>query len=236
MATDRSPAFRFYPKDWRDVKVRRMSLAAQGAYISLLGDMWIDSKDQCSLLDCDPFIAKSLGVFVEVWQQLREEIQHEHEPLFIEKNGRLYSKRLAYEVVQQRKFSKKQSKNAMKRWDAKAMPDVCQTDANTDAKSCSSSSLPLSFSSSDKRVQKKKEGTRSARGQNLAEDMPIPEDWTPTDEHAKVAKARGLELALEATHFKGRAQEQQWLSGNWNLKFRNWLIQEVKFRQARRLR
>lgn len=68
----------------------------------------------------------------------------------------------------------------------------------------------------------------------LAEDMPIPEDWMPTENHEKLAKARGLELALEAAHFRGRAVEQGWLSGNWHLKFHNFLLQEVKFRQQRR--
>ena len=114
MNKDRSPAFQFYAKDWRDVKVRRMSLAAQGAYMSILSDMWVDSKDQCSVLDCNSFIAKALGVPVEAWLTLRGEIQHEHEPLLVEENGRLYSERLKEEACKQRKFRKLQSEKGIK--------------------------------------------------------------------------------------------------------------------------
>lgn len=120
MAKERSPAFRFYAKDWRDVKVRRMSLSAQGAYIAILADMWVDSKDQCSILDCDPFIAKSLGVPLKEWMALRGEIQHTDEPLLIQKDGRLYSQRLKDEVMKQRKYAEQQREKgvagASKRW------------------------------------------------------------------------------------------------------------------------
>lgn len=109
MKTDRPPAFQFYAKDWRDVKVRRMSLAAQGAYMSILADMWVDSKDQCSILDCNAFIARSLGISLNDWMELRGEIQHEHEPLLVEENGRFISSRLKSEVIKQRKFRKLQS-------------------------------------------------------------------------------------------------------------------------------
>lgn len=61
-----------------------------------------------------------------------------------------------------------------------------------------------------------------------------PDDFSASEEHAKFATARGLELNLELLHFKGKAQELGWRSGNWALKFRNFMIQEVKFRQARR--
>ena len=73
-----------------------------------------------------------------------------------------------------------------------------------------------------------KTGNGSARGE------PLPVDFTPSEEHAKLATARGLELNLELVHFKSKAEELGWVSGNWALKFRSWMIQEVKFRQARR--
>jgi hypothetical protein len=120
MKIERSPSFRFYAKDWRDVKVRRMSLAAQGAYMSILADMWVDSKDQCSMLDCQPFIAKSLGISLDEWMVLRGEIQCINEPLLTEKDGRLVSERLKLEVFKQRKYAKLQRdkgiKGAEKRW------------------------------------------------------------------------------------------------------------------------
>lgn len=120
MPRERSPSYRNYPKDWRDVKVRRMSLAAQGAYRAICDDMWSDSKDQCSVLDNNKFIAKSLGVSEEEWLVLRAEIQNEAEPLLMEKNGRLYSKRLKIEAEKQRNYRAEQQKlgeaGARKRW------------------------------------------------------------------------------------------------------------------------
>jgi hypothetical protein len=38
---NRPPAFQFYPKDWLDFRVQRMSLAAQGAYMKILCFMWL---------------------------------------------------------------------------------------------------------------------------------------------------------------------------------------------------
>ena len=63
---------------------------------------------------------------------------------------------------------------------------------------------------------------------------PIPETWCPNEQHLKLARARNLDLNIEALHFKGKAQEQQWVTKDWDLKFTNWMLQEIKFRQARR--
>lgn len=163
---DRSPSFQFYAKDWRDVKVRRMSLAAQGAYICILADMWIDSKDQCSVLDNDAFLARAMGMPPHEWEAIRAEIQNADEPLLIAKDGRLYSSRLKSERAKQQEYSQKQSLNASKRWSATAMPPhtsgICQTDATTYAKTCSSSSLntsPLSLPISKKKSTEKEEST-----------------------------------------------------------------------------
>jgi len=125
----RSPAFQFYAKDWRDVKVRRMSLAAQGAYIAILADMWVDSKDQCSILHNTSFLARALGVSVEEFEKIWHEIQGTSEPLFEELDGRLYSIRLESESMKQRKYSKEQRKRSLCRWNKETMPEVCHDDA-----------------------------------------------------------------------------------------------------------
>lgn len=106
---NRAPAFQFYPKDWFDFKVQRMSLAAQGAYFKLLCFIWKDSKDQCSILDNNDLLARAIGTTVEHWLELRKEIQHASEPLFEEKNGRLVSARLHEEALKQRKYRKQQA-------------------------------------------------------------------------------------------------------------------------------
>jgi hypothetical protein len=64
-------------------------------------------------------------------------------------------------------------------------------------------------------------------------DIPIPSDWTPKEKHSKLCSVRGLDLAIEANHFKGKAQELGWVTMDWDLKFTNWLLQEIKFRQRR---
>ena len=109
----RPPSFQFYPKDWLDFRVQRMSLAAQGAYLKILCYMWADSKDQCSLEDNDELIARALGTSQETWMRLRSEIQHEFDPIFKEENGYLISCRLNEEAAKQRKYRKLQSKKGL---------------------------------------------------------------------------------------------------------------------------
>lgn len=193
MAHDRSPAFQNYPKDWRDVKVRRMSLAAQGAYRAILDDMWVDSKDQCSILDCDPFIAKSLGVTVDEWLRLREEIQHEIEPLLLQKSGRLYSKRLKAEALKQRNYrqlqSEKGKKSAEKRFNHGST--AVQPEHQPEGNSSSSSS-----SSSSQKIQKKRKSDTHA----------MPETWDLTAEMVTYGAGKGMTPATiphEFDHCKG---------------------------------
>jgi len=106
---NRPPAFQFFPKDWLDFKVQRMSLAAQGAYMKLLCFMWKDSKNQFSIIDNNDLLARAIGTTVEQWLELRQEIQQSCEPILEEKDGRLLSARLKEEVTKQRKYRKRQS-------------------------------------------------------------------------------------------------------------------------------
>lgn len=79
--------------------------------------------------------------------------------------------------------------------------------------------------------------THTTRTQTKTQEAalsPIPTEWQANESHAKLAKARGLDVNIEAAHFKGKAQEKQWTTKDWDLKFRNWLLQEIKFREARR--
>jgi hypothetical protein len=86
-----APAFQFYAADWFDIRVTRMSYAAQGAYMRLLTYMWKDSQDQCSLVDNDDDIAHALGTTVAQWREWRAEMQREKDPIFLAENGRLIS-------------------------------------------------------------------------------------------------------------------------------------------------
>jgi uncharacterized protein YdaU (DUF1376 family) len=106
---NRPPAFQFFPKDWLDFKVQRMSLAAQGAYMKVLCFMWKDSKDQFSILDNNDLLARAIGTTVEQWLELRQEIQQSCDPILEEKDGRLLSARLREEATKQRKYRRQQS-------------------------------------------------------------------------------------------------------------------------------
>lgn len=106
---NRPPAFQFYPKDWLDFRVQRMSLAAQGAYLKLLCFMWADSTSQCSIIDNNELLARAIGTTVEGWLKLREEIQCESDPIFEEKGGHMVSARLRREATKQRNYRQLQA-------------------------------------------------------------------------------------------------------------------------------
>lgn len=170
----RPPSFQFYAKDWRDVKVRRMSLAAQGAYICILADMWIDSKDQCSVLDNDAFLARSVGIPRNEWEAIRAEIQNADEPLLSAKDGRLFSKRLQEESLKQKEYSRKQTFRIMKRWHTVVLPDEYREVYPTDTKTYSSSSLntsSLSFPVPKKEPTKKEKRRRDLESFELTDEL-----------------------------------------------------------------
>ena len=108
---NKAPAFQFFARDWLDFRVQRMSFAAQGAYMKLLCFMWMDSRDQCSVIDNNDFIARAMGTTVEEWLRFRTEIQCDADPILEEKNGLLVSARLRHEAAGQRKRRKAQSEN-----------------------------------------------------------------------------------------------------------------------------
>lgn len=146
---NKAPAFQFYPKDWLDFRVQRMSLGAQGAYMKILCFMWADSKDQCSILDDNTLLARALGTTVEQWLEFRGEILRDGDPIFEAKDGKLYSARLAHEASGQRKYRKLQSEKGKKSVEQRlnrgstAVQPEYQPEGNSSSSSSSSSSLSL---------------------------------------------------------------------------------------------
>jgi hypothetical protein len=151
----RAPSFQFYPRDWRDFKVARLSLEAKGAYIDLLGFMFLDSSDACSLLLDIPLIAKALGVSPRKAAKLVAEMQLPGAELFIEedRDGATYlvSKRLRddhHRRIQQRLSSKAA---ATYRWDSSGSKRKKGTKRNAPAvrpdmrTACPSSSTSSSY-------------------------------------------------------------------------------------------
>ena len=113
MATERSPSFSFYPKDWlSDVKVRTMSHAERAAYVDLLCFCWTEDS-----LPADPkALAHLLGVsprtFATWWPHLRA--------CFEEEAGRLRHRRLDEERADQAAWRASRAaagrKGAARRW------------------------------------------------------------------------------------------------------------------------
>lgn len=60
-----------------------------------------------------------------------------------------------------------------------------------------------------------------------------PEGYQFTDKHKAIAEGFGLNVAHEFVCFRDKAQANDWRYSNWDAAFRNWLNQEVKYRQRR---
>ncbi len=144
-----------------DFRVQRMSLAAQGAYIRLLGYMWADGEKQCSIVDNNECLARALGIPVEEWMSLRKEIQYDGDPIFEEKNGLLVSAYLREAALKQRKYRQLQSKKGVRSAEARRNQGSCRVEPEYQPKGNSSSSS-LSSSSLDYTEQEKAPKLRSA--------------------------------------------------------------------------
>ena len=148
---NRPPAFQFYAADWLDLKVMRMSYAAQGVYIRLLVHMWKDSPDQCSLPDDDRALSKMLGLSPVRWHQIKNEIQHHADPIFVERDSLLISARLQAESTKQQQYRKLQSKKGEASGKARFNRGSTVVQPEHQPKGNSSSSVfSLQSSSSDK--------------------------------------------------------------------------------------
>ena len=111
---NRPPSFPFYPKDWDDVKVRRMSYEAQGIYMRILCFMWKDSKDQCSIINNDGMISQALGISKQKWLRNKKEILFDGDPILSKKRNKLISKRLKTESQKLIEYRQMQSEKGKK--------------------------------------------------------------------------------------------------------------------------
>jgi len=155
---DKSPAFQFYPADWLDVRVMRMTYEAQGVYMRLLCHMWRDSKDQCSMAADPSAIASVLGLPMAKTKALLRQIQWKDDPIFVEQDGKYISRRLQRVKAQQVQKSHAKSiagkKGADSRWQshASAMPPAIVLPMANDSSSSSSSSSSASASGEEKKA------------------------------------------------------------------------------------
>lgn len=114
---NRSPAFQFYPKDWFDYRVRRMSKEARGCYIDLLAYIWKDTKTQYCIKNDLRSMKKILNLTPKRFKKVWAEIQWEGDPIFETDNGFLVSNRLKKEKLKQDENRRKRQEAAKKRWD-----------------------------------------------------------------------------------------------------------------------
>jgi hypothetical protein len=133
-------------------------------------------------------------------------------------------------------LKKKQSiggKIGMKhRWNQE-VPEDKSTYNSTNKSTCKSPSISISTLHDLNSPTPEGEKIVKKRGNGGAPEIPIPEDWAPKETHQKLAGARHLDLPIEAAHFRGKAIELEWVTKNWDQKFTNWMLQEVKFRARR---
>lgn len=186
---NRPPAFQFYAADWLDLKVMRMSYAAQGVYIRLLVHMWKDSPDQCSLPDDDRALSKMLGLSPVRWHQIKNEIQHHADPIFVERDSLLISARLQAESTKQQQYRELQSKKGEASGKARFNrgSTVVQPEGQPEVNSSSPSSSPSSsssLSSTPPLSLKEKETTTSSPAGKAIKGSPDKNGY-----HAAVVKA-----------------------------------------------
>lgn len=118
--TTRPPAYQTYANDLLAL-FTGFSLTAFGAAQRLFFVMWGQSPDQCSLIDDDAMLARTVGVSIEEWKQLRQEIQHPGRPIFEEKDGRLVSAHLLEERKKQAAWRKKSKQGGIQSGKTRAL-------------------------------------------------------------------------------------------------------------------
>ena len=105
----KAPALQFYPKDALDVKVIRMSDAAQGVYWRLLWNIWAHTSSQFSIKIDEKMVSKVLGIGIRKYRKYMTEIQQKDDPILIEEDGMYISKRLRQEKLKQVEWRRKSS-------------------------------------------------------------------------------------------------------------------------------
>jgi uncharacterized protein YdaU (DUF1376 family) len=143
---NKSPAFQFYPKDYLETKVIRMSDSAQGVYMRMLCRMWNDSKDQCSITKNVKDLSRVLNVSESKLKKYLQEINRDDDAIFIEEDGRYISLRLREEKNKQAVRSTKARESADARW----MQGKSERNANASPKQCSSFSSTTSTTITNK--------------------------------------------------------------------------------------
>lgn len=214
---NKAPWFPFYPKDWLDYRVLRMSLQAQGAYIRLLAHMWVDSPDGCSLPLKPADLKKILAISNHHWTKVWAELMPKDDPIFTIEDNRIVSMRLRKEKAEQENRSNKARDAANRRWNADALPTDCERNAPRMRTQCISQSH---IREEEKEVPQEFVGTyfklsteQVARLLSSYPDLDIQEQLKAMDDKA----------FHDPAYRKGKKK--------WSLAAHNWMKNARKFRE-----
>lgn len=244
---NRPPAFQFYPKDWLDFRVQRMSLAAQGAYLKILCFMWKDSQDQCSIINDDRAIATAIGVPCEVWKDLREEIQFPGDPILQDDGRFLRSGRLKQEAEKQQNYARQQAEKgkqgAQKRWQKEDSHSHSTGHGTAIAEGMTENSS--SSSSSLKEIQRENNGSQRLASPRTSQAntkkkpllIPLPDGFTISDDLWGWTVKKGFQREFVEQEFDKFCNDR--LSkgvqyADWDRAFMTWLSRQGEFVHPRR--
>lgn len=210
-----------------------LSATESGAYLHLLMAAW--RTPTCSIPVDDRKLARMAKCAPREWKRVRDVVMAFW--VIDEKTKTATQKRLLTERIRVTEKSKEQSRKANLKWlkdkqtghaaaDAEVMPDECPDDASISisiedsiATAIEGPLSPLLSPSvaKEQKLPKQRKGSR------------LPDDWQPTDENRRMARAKGLgyqETEIEFGKFKayytqGPGRNKSW--SDWDRALGNWL-------------
>jgi DNA-binding transcriptional ArsR family regulator len=102
-------------------------------------------------------------------------------------------------------------------------PDVPTT--GSPASSTTGSLLPVK----EQPPKSNHQGTTNTGKRKRSPEVPLPDDWEPTDDHRKLAAKLGSDLAFCADQFRDHAAANDRRQRDWDAAFRTWLRNDLKF-------
>lgn len=188
--------------------------------MKILCFMWSDSTDQCSIIYDDKSISKAVGLTDEQWVKIKSEILNEKDPILIQKNGHLFSKRLKVESDKQRNYRKSQRENGKKGGRPRKSDGLATAKPQGKPKKALQS---LSLSS-------KKDNKPPYIPPKKKRQSEVPEDYQPSENVWKWAKEESIpdpKGELQAFIDDRRSKGVTYL--DFDLAFRTWLRNSIKF-------
>ena len=205
-------------------KTRHLSTTEHGAYLLILGSMWVNGG---RLRDDNALLAKITGLRLDRWLAMAPTIR---EFLHLE-DGYLSQRRLQKERAYIEVKCAKQRELALRRWtpkllinndapDALAMPLECLGNAPTPTPT------PIKETISKDIVKKRAKRAQKTR-------MMLPDDWEPTAEDCDFARERGftdIEIQNMLDKFCVHHRAKGTVMADWHAAWRTWVLNAIEYR------